>query len=90
VTDLDPVPVAGEGTFAGFTREQEDAAVRVLGALVAAFGWTPDVCGYGHCDFEDPGRREDPGPVWRQIVLPRVLSTVFRGGGVASAVPAPA
>lgn len=76
--------VSNEGLFDAFTPEQESSAAVLLAALVARFGWTRDVCAYGHVDFDSP-RKEDPGPLWKQGHLPRVLDKVFSGGTVASA-----
>ncbi len=53
-------------------------------ALVAAYRWLRDVCSYGHVDF-DPANREDPGPIWKHAILPRVLDRVF-GSTAAAAI----
>jgi hypothetical protein len=66
------------GLFDGFTPAQEASAAVVLRALVTRFGWTREVCSYGHVDF-DPQNREDPGPVWSLTFLPRILDRVFVG-----------
>ena len=58
--------------------------VTLLRALASRFGWTREVSVYGHVDFDSP-RKEDPGPIWKQTVLPRVLDKIFGGGAVASA-----
>jgi N-acetylmuramoyl-L-alanine amidase len=65
-----------EGMFDSFTPEQEDVCGLVLGVLVGRYGWTRELSAFGHVDL-DPARREDPGPVWRNEVLPRVLAKVF-------------
>ncbi len=70
------VRAPGDGVFDAFTPAQETAATKLLGALVTRLGWSRDVCGYGHADFDSP-RKEDPGPLWRKVVLPRVLDAVF-------------
>lgn len=62
--------------FDDFPAAQEQAAGRLLQALVGWAGWKRDVCSYGHCDF-DPTRREDPGLLWTEIILPRVLNRTF-------------
>ncbi len=72
------VRVQGEGSFDCFPFTQEAAAIDVLSSLVERFGWTRDVCGYGHRDFDYP-RKEDPGPLWARTVLPRILDAVFAG-----------
>jgi N-acetyl-anhydromuramyl-L-alanine amidase AmpD len=82
------IAVHGEGTFDDFPAAQVTSAARVLGALVARFGWSRDACAYGHVDFDWP-RKEDPGPLWKRERLPGVLDNVFGGGSVASAAPAP-
>lgn len=64
------------GLFDAFTAAQEDSAGLVVQALVARYGWTREVCAYGHAEF-DPAHREDPGPIWQQTVLPRVLDRIF-------------
>lgn len=78
----------GDGTFDAYTPAQEKSAACLLRALVAKLGWTREVCAYGHVDF-DPARREDPGSLWKKVVLPRVLDTVFgTGGAIASELKA--
>lgn len=79
--------VPGQGTFDSFTSEQERSATTMLRALAARYGWTRDVCAYGHRDF-DPQRKEDPGPVWAETVLPRILNQIF-GGHDSTAATAP-
>jgi N-acetyl-anhydromuramyl-L-alanine amidase AmpD len=79
----------GEGFFDAFTPTQETSATKLVEALVARFGWPRDVCGYGHADFDSP-RKEDPGPLWTKVVLPRVLDAVFGSDLVAAnSQPAP-
>lgn len=61
------------GTWDGFPPAQVEAARAVVAALKA---WRPDWARtaflHGHVDF-DPGRREDPGPVWKYEILPGVV-----------------
>jgi hypothetical protein len=79
----------GEGFFDAITPAQEASATKLLDALVARFGWSREVCGYGHADFDSP-RKEDPGPLWTKGVLPRVLDAVFGSDLVAAnSQPAP-
>ncbi len=66
----------GAQWFDGFPQAQEDAATRLLQALALSQKWSRDVSQYGHRMF-DPSRKEDPGPVWLETVLPRVLDKVF-------------
>ncbi len=73
-----------DGLFDAFTAAQEASATVLLRALASRFGWTREVSAYGHVDFDSPGK-EDPGPIWKQTILPRVLDKVFGGGAVASA-----
>lgn len=69
------VPAKG-GMFDAFTPAQESSAVAVVRALVARYGWGADSLRFGHRDF-DPTRKADPGPVWADTVLPRVLLRVM-------------
>lgn len=73
---LDRVVATEKGLFDRFTVAQEASAQVVVRALVARYRWTREVCMYGHVDF-DPQNREDPGPIWRETILPRVLDRVF-------------
>jgi N-acetyl-anhydromuramyl-L-alanine amidase AmpD len=83
--ELDRAVVTPQGLFDAFTPAQEASAAALLRALVARYGWTREVCAYGHAQF-DPQRREDPGPIWMGTILPRVLDQVF--GGAIAASPA--
>lgn len=70
------VRVPGVGFFDGFT----EAQVRAARALVAAIArWRPTLgiadFEHGHVDF-DPLRKEDPGPVWADV-LPGLLLGAF-------------
>lgn len=69
----------GAQWFDAYPEAQEMAATRLLQAAVLAFRWSRDVAQYGHVMF-DPARKEDPGPVWQEIVLPRILDRVFGAG----------
>lgn len=69
------VAVANEW-YDAFPEAQEMAATRLLQALVIRFAWNRDVCAYGHRDFDSP-RKLDPGPLWQDTVLPRVLDRIF-------------
>lgn len=62
--------------YDAFPEAQVQAAQRLLTELVLWAKWPRDVCSYGHRDF-DPTRKTDPGPVWAENVLPRVLDGVF-------------
>jgi N-acetyl-anhydromuramyl-L-alanine amidase AmpD len=82
------VIASGDGLFDEYTPEQEASALRMLVALAATYSWARAACGHGHVDFDWP-RKEDPGPLWKQVHLKRVLEAIFDGGLVASASPAP-
>jgi hypothetical protein len=86
---LDRAVATPTGLFDGFTPAQEASAAVVVRALATRYGWTRDVCAYGHVEF-DPDRREDPGPIWKQTILPRVLDRVFGTGTPPEPVPQPA
>lgn len=62
--------------FDDFPAAQQEAATRLLQALLLAFRWDRADTLHGHRDF-DPTRKEDPGPLWQDVVLPRVLDKVF-------------
>ena len=79
---------AGKDTFDAFTPEQERSATVLLRALAARYAWRQDACAYGHRDF-DPQRKEDPGPVWADTVLPRILNQVFGGHDSTAAATTP-
>jgi N-acetyl-anhydromuramyl-L-alanine amidase AmpD len=81
---LDRAVTTSSGLFDGFTPAQETSAAVVVRALATRFGWTREVCAYGHVEF-DPQRREDPGPIWRRTILPRVLDRAFGGAATALA-----
>ena len=82
------IVVQGRGIFDAFSPEQQASAAAMLTALVARFSWSREVCSYGHRDF-DPKRKEDPGPVWADSVLPQILNQVFGGRDLAAAESAP-
>jgi hypothetical protein len=82
------VAVPGQGTFDAFTPQQERSAMEMLRALAGRYAWKQEVCVYGHRDF-DPQRKEDPGPVWADTVLPRILNQVFGGHDSTAAATTP-
>lgn len=65
-----------DGWYDAFPEAQEMAATRLLASLVATFKWPKENCVWGHRDFDSP-RKIDPGPLWQDVVLPRVLARVF-------------
>lgn len=69
--------VAHDGKFWDvFPEAQEMAATRLMQALVLKYKLPREVVQYGHVMF-DPSRKEDPGPVWLEVVLPRIIDRVF-------------
>lgn len=70
--DREVVGVAGH-TYDGFPAAQQAAALNVLRAVASAYGLSRAAASFGHCDFDSP-RKLDPGPVWRGVVLPRLLT----------------
>lgn len=70
------VGVELEGHGSVFTPAQIVAAERLLRALVATYPITREHAGHGHVEF-DPARRADPGPLWKNELLPPILELVF-------------
>lgn len=68
--------LVGSVWYDDFPSAQQEAAQRLVTALVLRFKWARDVCQYGHVMF-DPGRKEDPGPRWLEVLLPKILDGVF-------------
>jgi N-acetyl-anhydromuramyl-L-alanine amidase AmpD len=68
--------VNGAGSFDEFPPAQVEMATRVLRALVTAYGWPREACAFGHHDF-DPVRKDDPGALWQQMIMPRILEDIF-------------
>lgn len=66
----------GKKRFHDFPAAQETAARRLLRAIIEAYAFDEKAVSWGHVDL-DPTRKSDPGPVWRQVVLPRILETIF-------------
>lgn len=65
------------GVFEGFTMAQAQSAEALIRAVAAHFPrWGRADFDHGHVDYE-PDRREDPGPQWRNVVLPQLLDRVF-------------
>lgn len=54
-----------EGWFCNFTDSQINSSVDLMKALKIYI--TPENMVYGHVDF-DPGRKEDPGPIWKEKI----------------------
>lgn len=70
--DREVVGVAGH-TYDAFPAAQQRAALDVLRAVASSYGMSRAHASFGHCDFDSP-RKFDPGPVWRGVVLPRLLT----------------
>lgn len=66
----------GSRHYHTFSREQEDAAVRLWSALAREYPIDRRGASWGHVDL-DPSRKSDPGPVWRSVQLPRILDIVY-------------
>lgn len=66
----------GDKWYDAFPDAQVQAAQRLLLALVQRYKLTRDVSRYGHVMF-DPGRKEDPGPLWLDNKLPTILDSIF-------------
>lgn len=66
----------GAEWFDDFPQPQRDAAARLLQALALRFGWTRAVSQYQHRHF-DPTRKIDPGPLFGDIYLPKIIDSVF-------------
>lgn len=62
--------------FDGYTSAQEDAAQRLLHACIRRYKWKREVCAYAHTHF-DWLRKQDPGPLWLDGVLPNLLLSTF-------------
>lgn len=62
--------------YQAFTAAQEEAAERLVLALVDRFGFDRAAFEWGHVDV-DPKRKTDPGPVWQERILPAILDRVF-------------
>lgn len=62
-----------DGYYDTYTPEQEATAARLVRALHDAYGLPAEMFRFGHVNFDFP-RKEDPGPIWMNEVLPRVLA----------------
>lgn len=62
--------------FQRFTPAQILSAERLTHALVDAYDLPAESVSYGHTQL-DPDRREDPGPLWLEEILPEMLGRVF-------------
>jgi N-acetyl-anhydromuramyl-L-alanine amidase AmpD len=75
VAEADTV-VSGKRRFHNFPPAQELAARRLLRAIVEEYGLDAQQVSWGHVDL-DPKRKSDPGPIWKNEVLPRILDEIF-------------
>jgi N-acetyl-anhydromuramyl-L-alanine amidase AmpD len=67
----------GKKRYHNFPEAQEVAARRLLRAIVQEYGLDEKAASWGHVDI-DPTRKTDPGPIWRGIILPRMLAAIFK------------
>lgn len=69
------IELVGKGKV--FPEAQVNAAGRVWRALVREYGIRPELAMVHHSAL-DPGRKRDPGPVWRDLHQTRVLEYAYR------------
>ncbi len=62
--------------YDGWPEAQVAAATAVCGALARALRWGPEAVVHGHRDYA-PKRREDPGLLWMDDVVPRVVAALW-------------
>lgn len=60
-----------------YTEAQEKSAELLVRAIAKRFGFERPAFEYGHVTFRPPSGKIDPGPLWMDDVLPRVLGRVF-------------
>jgi N-acetylmuramoyl-L-alanine amidase len=58
--------------FDSFTNEQIESTKELVLALSKTYSISKNNFCYGHIDF-DPDNREDPGPLWKFIHLPKII-----------------
>jgi N-acetylmuramoyl-L-alanine amidase len=63
--------------FDNYTAKQIESAKLILAVLVNRFKWKPEVCILEHSKF-DPERKEDPGPLWSEKILPSLIAEIFQ------------
>lgn len=83
------VRMADGSLFTDFPAIQEATAIALVEALARELGWSRAALTYTHHQF-DPHRKVDPGPLWAQIVLPRVLDFAFGADPTDVSAAAPA
>jgi N-acetyl-anhydromuramyl-L-alanine amidase AmpD len=74
--DASRVTMHGTIGYDTYTGQQEASAESVLRAIVNYYGILRKYCTVSHSSLDYP-RHEDPGPLWMDVVLPRVLGRVF-------------
>jgi hypothetical protein len=82
------IRLADGAIYGAFPFEQEGAATQLLEALATALDRPRAACSYTHRQF-DPGRKQDPGRVFDELVLPRMLDLVFGPDDDATEVSPP-
>jgi hypothetical protein len=68
--------VRGKKRYHNFPEAQETAARRLLRAIVEEYGLDEQAVSWSHLKI-DPTRKSDPGPVWLEMVLPRMIDAIY-------------
>jgi hypothetical protein len=80
--------VSGGAWWSTFPKVQESAATRLMDAIAGALERPRAACAYTHRQL-DPARKEDPGRLFEETVLPRMLDLVFGPDDDATLVTPP-
>jgi len=83
-----PTTTVADVVYDSFTLAQEASARALIVTLRARYGWLRDAFALAHRDFDAP-RKRDPGPIWMDTILPRLLDEVFGAPSTPSAPIAP-
>ena len=76
VVENERVTVHGTTAYDTYTSQQEASAEVILRAIIDHYGILRKYCTVSHSSLDYP-RHEDPGPLWMDVVLPRILGRVF-------------